>query len=103
MRCGIRGRACRERASSSNRGKVAGVTVMVRFLVIILYCILAVVPSGCLHSPSLQREALEEEGEVYLYLQPFPQEAQRLRFVLTGISALRGDGTRLFPCSLSLG
>ena len=75
---------------------------MVRFLVIILYCILAVVPSGCLHRPSLQREALEEEGEVYLYLQPFPQEAQRLRFVLTGISALRGDGAR-FPCSLNLG
>lgn len=75
---------------------------MAHSLVIILLIILSLAPSGCLLRPALQREPLLEEGEVVLYLQPFPQEAQRLRFVLTGITALRGDGART-ACSLRLG
>jgi len=81
-------------------GQSRRVTVMVRFLVIILYCILAVVPSGCLHRPRSSGSA-RGGGEVYLYLQPFPRK--RSGSVRSDrISALRGDGAR-FPCSLNLG
>ena len=44
---------------------------------------------------------LEEDGEVFLYVNPFPQEAERLRFNLIGVSALKGDG-REFPLSIFL-
>jgi len=47
------------------------------------------------------RPPLEEEGEIYLYLQPYPQEAERLRFSMEGISAVSADG-REFPFEISL-
>lgn len=72
---------------------------MNHFAVFILTVVLSLVSPGCLPRPAAQREPLSEEGEVFLYVQPFPREAQRLRFVLTGITALSGDGA-LTPCSL---
>jgi len=39
---------------------------------------------------------LEEEGEVYLYLQSYPQEAGRLKFTIEGAFAISSDG-REFP------
>ncbi len=42
---------------------------------------------------------LEEEGEVYVYLQPFPQEAERLTFTFETVSIVSTDG-RSFPLSL---
>jgi len=42
---------------------------------------------------------LEEEGEVYLYLEPFPQGAERLRFTIEGIFAVSNDG-REFPLTV---
>jgi YVTN family beta-propeller protein len=56
---------------------------------------------GCQASFSGLKPALEDEGEIYLYLQPFPQEAERLRFILEGVSAVRGDG-REIALSVSL-
>ncbi len=47
------------------------------------------------------RPPLEEEGEVLLYLQPFPQDADRLRFKIESISVRRADGAE-FPVSLRL-
>jgi YVTN family beta-propeller protein len=47
------------------------------------------------------RPALEEEGEVYLYTEPFPQEADRLRFNIEEIFAVMIDG-REFPLSVML-
>jgi hypothetical protein len=47
------------------------------------------------------RPPLEEEGEIYLYLQPYPQEAERLRFSIEGISAVSLDG-REYPFEISL-
>jgi YVTN family beta-propeller protein len=47
------------------------------------------------------RPALENEGEVYLYVQPFPQEADRLRFNIEGIAAVASDG-REVPFSLPM-
>ncbi len=44
---------------------------------------------------------LEEEGEIYVYLQPFPQEAERLRFNVEKISAIGEDG-REIPLLISL-
>jgi len=44
---------------------------------------------------------LETEGEVVVYFQPFPQEAERLRFTAGNLSAVRSDGAE-FPLSLSL-
>ncbi|WP_183363042.1 YncE family protein [Geomonas limicola] len=38
------------------------------------------------------KQALTNDGEVYLYLQPLPQESAKLRFELESASALRTDG-----------
>ena len=38
---------------------------------------------------------LEEEGEVYLYLESFPQGAERLRFTIEAIFAISADGREL--------
>jgi YVTN family beta-propeller protein len=43
----------------------------------------------------------EDEGEVFVYLQPFSREAERLRFSLSAFAALRDDGTEI-PVPLSL-
>jgi YVTN family beta-propeller protein len=44
----------------------------------------------------LPREAaLDQEGEVHLYLQPLPQEASQLDFAVTAISAIREDGSAI--------
>jgi YVTN family beta-propeller protein len=43
--------------------------------------------------PSLVKPRLEEEGQVFAYLQPMPPEADRLTFRLEGVSAVRGDGS----------
>jgi YVTN family beta-propeller protein len=57
--------------------------------------------SGCEATFSQLKPRLEEEGEVYLYLQPAPPEAERLTFAIDSISALRIDGTEV-PLSVSL-
>jgi YVTN family beta-propeller protein len=57
--------------------------------------------TACQAKPSLVKPRLEEEGAVYLYLRPFPQESERLTFRLEGISALRGDGETV-PLSLHI-
>lgn len=56
---------------------------------------------GCQASLSQPRSRLDDEGVVYLYLQPLAQEAARLRVGITGVSALHRDG-REFPLSVSL-
>jgi YVTN family beta-propeller protein len=45
--------------------------------------------------------ALEEEGEVRVYLQPYPDDAARLAFTLAGASAIRPDGSEA-PLEVSL-
>jgi YVTN family beta-propeller protein len=56
---------------------------------------------ACQASLSRVRPPLEEEGEVYLYLQPFPQEAERLKFTIEEIFAVSGDGKEI-PLSVKL-
>jgi YVTN family beta-propeller protein len=56
---------------------------------------------GCQPALLIGRSPLENEGEVYLYLDPFPQEAERLRFSIENIFAVSRDGAE-FPLSVSL-
>jgi len=56
---------------------------------------------GCQTAISRLRPPLEEEGEIYLYLQPYPQDAGRLRFSIEGIFAVSADG-REYPFETSL-
>lgn len=56
---------------------------------------------GCQAAISTLRPPLENEGEVYLYVEPYPQEAERLTFSVEAVSAVSADG-REFPLSLSL-
>jgi len=51
---------------------------------------------GCQAAMTRVRPPLEEEGEVYLYLQSYPQEAERLRFTVDEAFAVSSDG-REFP------
>lgn len=57
--------------------------------------------SGCKTAAPLIKPAAKEGGEVYLYLQPFPQEAERVRFKLLTVSAINADG-REYPLTLRL-
>jgi YVTN family beta-propeller protein len=57
--------------------------------------------TGCQSMVSPLKSPLEDEGEILLYVQPFPQEADRFRFKIEGISAHRSDGVE-FPLSLRL-
>jgi len=57
--------------------------------------------SGCYATSARLKPPLEEEGEVFLYVQPLPGEAERLRFIISEIVARRDDG-REFPLTLAL-
>jgi YVTN family beta-propeller protein len=60
-----------------------------------------VLASGCFHPQPLSQPPLENEGEVFLYLQPMPQEAHKFRFVIDSIAARKEDGTEI-PFSLKV-
>ncbi len=51
--------------------------------------------------PPAPLEALSQEGEVFVYLQPFPDDAARLAFSIAAIDAVRSDGTTA-PLEVSL-
>ncbi len=57
--------------------------------------------SGCALPPSALKPPLEDEGEVQVYLQPFPKEAEKLKFSLERLSLVAADG-REFPLSLAI-
>ena len=67
----------------------------------VIVAVSALLLSGCAAAPLLVKPALEEEGEVYVYFQPLPREAERLKFTLDHLFLVSGDG-REFPLSLSL-
>lgn len=54
---------------------------------------------ACQARPSLMKPRLEEDGQIFVYLQSMPQEADRLSFHLEGVSAVRGDGSTV-PATL---
>jgi len=68
--------------------------------------LLAVFIAGCFPlepgpEDAVEKMPLRQEGEVVLYLQPLPQEADRLHFEISAISAVRDDGSSV-PLSLLL-
>ncbi|MFB3885114.1 MAG: YncE family protein [Thermodesulfobacteriota bacterium] len=66
-----------------------------------LICLFFLMLGGCQATLTKILPPLEEEGEVYLYLEPFPQVAERLRFDMSEIFAVNGDG-REIALTLSL-
>lgn len=56
---------------------------------------------GCQARSGLVKPALEEEGELVVYLRPLPQEAEPLAFTLEAISAVKEEGGS-YPLALSL-
>jgi YVTN family beta-propeller protein len=69
----------------------------------IRFCLLVVCLSvaGCQAGVPQPRVRLDDEAAVYLYVQPFPPEAERLRVVIDGVSARLRDGGEV-PLSLAL-
>jgi YVTN family beta-propeller protein len=57
---------------------------------------------GCEASLPRLRPRLESEGVLYVYLEPLPAEAARLRVALANVSAVRHDGQEV-PLGLALG
>ena len=58
--------------------------------------------AGCqMAARSVKQAPLDSEGEVWVYLQELPPQAERLRFSLDSVAASRSDGQE-FPLSLSL-
>jgi YVTN family beta-propeller protein len=49
--------------------------------------------AGCYAPVSTVKPALTEEGEIFLYLEPFTPDARALRFTLEQVAAVRSDGT----------
>jgi YVTN family beta-propeller protein len=86
------------RRTSTERGEGANVRLIISARLPALFFI-SLLLIGCQAMPSLVKPQLEEEGQAYLYLKPLSQEADRLTFRLEGISAVRGDGSKV-PISL---
>jgi len=78
---------------------IKGDSLKERFFISFICLILI---AGCELKPSQLKPPLKGQGEVFLYLEPFPQEAERLRFFLDGISAKKEDGSDI-PLTLSFG
>ena len=66
-----------------------------------LLLIVSLLLSGC-HLPVQQlKPVLVDEGVTYLYVLPFPLEAERIRFNLAAVAAIRDDGVEI-PLALRL-
>jgi YVTN family beta-propeller protein len=68
-----------------------------------LAVLLVVLLAGChprVHPPA-SLEPLAQEGEVFVYLAPFPGDAARLAFSLAAVEAIRSDGA-VEPLTLAL-
>ncbi len=65
------------------------------------FCLAALLAAGCQPLALPARPLPDGEGALHLYVQPFPQEAQRLRFRLAAVSAVRADGGAV-PLPLAL-
>jgi YVTN family beta-propeller protein len=60
---------------------------MLLLLSLLLIC------SGCQGQLSRVKQPLQSEGELIVYLQPFPQDIQRLDMTLAAVAAMKDDGT----------
>lgn len=58
------------------------------FLILALACLTA----GCMQVRQTVKRPLGADGELFLYCEPFPQDAGRLQFTVESVSAIREDG-----------
>jgi YVTN family beta-propeller protein len=72
-----------------------------RVFSLIVFSVALAILTSCQAKPLSIRPALEDEGEIFLYLEPLPQEAERLSFTLEEIAAVKDDGSKI-PLTLSL-
>ena len=85
-----RGKGLELAAKPKGKGREGRIGIQgARFAVLSLVSLLIF---ACQARPSLVKPRLEEDGQVFVYLQSLGQEADRLTFRLEGISAVRGDG-----------
>ncbi len=75
-----------EPIGGARRREISGVCLGALLFAILLL-------SACQAMPSLVKPRLEENGQVYVYLQSINQEADRLTFHLEAMFAVRGDGS----------
>ena len=66
--------------------------VLKKALSLMLCALSIIVLLGCQATISRLKPPLEEEGELYIYIQSLPQEADRLRFTVEKIFAVSSDG-----------
>lgn len=67
----------------------------------LLFIAIAIFLCGCTAPLVATKQRIPDGGALYLYLEPLPQDADRLSFTMTGISAVRRDGTET-PLSLRI-
>lgn len=65
------------------------IAMLIRFATALFWCCLV---SGCLQVRQTTKQPLGADGELFLYAEPFPQEAGRLRFAIRELFAIREDG-----------
>ena len=69
-------------------------------LKVYLVLLLLVIIGSCVPArQTVSKMPLGDEGEVFVYLQPLPQEAGKVRFTIGEIAAVRADGSQI-PLSL---
>lgn len=82
-------------------GNVDMLDEMKRILLHFVCALLFLSTGGCFPQETTSRVPLPEEARMLLYLQPLPQEAGNLRFIIDSISAISADGSHI-PLSLLL-
>jgi len=63
--------------------------VLIRVILVIM---IACLGAGCAQVRQTLKPPLGTDGELFLYCEPFPQDASRLRFQVEAVSAVRDDG-----------
>jgi YVTN family beta-propeller protein len=71
--------------------------VLLRVYLVLL--VLAIIGSCVPARPTVYKMPLGDQGEVFVYLQPLPQEAGKVQFTIGEIAAVRADGSQI-PLSL---
>ncbi|NTV48430.1 MAG: beta-propeller fold lactonase family protein [Geobacteraceae bacterium] len=59
---------------------------------IVMIMVLTCLTAGCMQVREAVKRPLGDDGELFLYCEPFPQDAGRLQFTIEEVSAVRDDG-----------
>lgn len=73
--------------------------ITLRAIPLLLTLMFMTLASGCTtpQARTVYREPLGERGELYLYLQPLPQETRPLRWTISAVSVIPVEGNRPIP------